>query len=108
MNNSTGLSHPVKKKKKRKKETQPDFTNTDVPCLNTGYLFLVDRTSVAKLTQNFGLNLTFGFKSQCDIRKYIEQLSKLLSLKLYLIKLAFPSTMHVKFESKCFCKYRLP
>ena len=45
------------KKKKRKKETQPNFTNTDVPCLNTGYLFLVDRTSSSKLTQNLGLKL---------------------------------------------------
>ena len=42
MNSLTRFSHPVKKKKKRKKEAQPKFTNT---CLNTGYLFLVDRTS---------------------------------------------------------------
>ena len=44
LNNLIGLSHPVKKKK-RKKEAQPNFTNTDVPCLKTEYLFLVDRTS---------------------------------------------------------------
>ena len=56
LNNLIGLSRPVKKKK-RKKEAQPNFTNTDVPCLNTGYLFLVDRTSSSKLTQNFGLKL---------------------------------------------------
>ena len=44
LNNLIGLSRPVKNKK-RKKEAQPNFTNTDVPCLNTEYLFLVDRTS---------------------------------------------------------------
>ena len=41
INSLTRYSHPVKKKK-RKKEAQPKFTNT---CLNTGYLFLVDCTS---------------------------------------------------------------
>ena len=35
--------HPVKKEKK--KEAQTNVTNTGVTCLNTGYLFLVDRTS---------------------------------------------------------------
>ena len=44
LNNLTGLNHPVKKKKKKKRSTT-NFTNTDVPCLNTGYMFLVDRTS---------------------------------------------------------------
>ena len=43
LNSLTSLSHPVKKEKN--KDAQPNFTNTDVPCLNTAYLFLVARTS---------------------------------------------------------------
>ena len=105
--------HPVKKKK-RKKEAQLNFTNPDVRCLSTWYLFLVDRTSkfvrCIKINPYFGLKLLWRFlrKVMCDIRKYIEQFSKLLFLKLHVINSAFPSAMHVKFEWKCFAKYKLP
>ena len=43
--NMLKLSSLTKKEKKRIKEAQPIVTNTDVPSLNTEYLFPVDRTS---------------------------------------------------------------